>query len=231
MPRYLILDTETSALFLHTPKGAPPIPADDPRQPRLAGVTMIPVGTDLEPDGEAISTLIRPNGWEMSEGAGAVNGLTTERCEAEGVDVEQVLHAYTRFVRDEERIVVAFNAQFDTKQMRGELRRAGMDDLFEATPNICTMRGSMKLGVKKGGEKKGGFPKLSDVYFHFFEEEPSGQHTSLGDAEACLAIFRRLMTLGACPEPAVHYSSTRQDTPDGMIPVSEALRIDPDAAP
>lgn len=212
MPRYLILDCETSGLHVYTKKGEPPIPADDPRQPRLAAVTMIQVDGNLAIEGEGMTMLIRPTGWEISPEASAVNGLTTEQCDLEGVDVEAVLNAYTIAVRDEERIVVAYNAQFDTKMMRGELRRAGMDDLFLITPNICTMRSAMKLGVKKA-DGKGGFPKLSDTYRHLFGEEFEGKHTSLGDAMACLRIFQHLMETGMAIEPAVHFSSTRQDAP------------------
>lgn len=213
MPGFLILDVETSGLHLYAKKGEPPIPADAPGQPRLAGLTMIPVGDDMEPDGEPISALIRPDGWEITEEITKINGLTTERCQAEGVPVGAMLEIYTRFIRNDGRMVVAFNAQFDTKIMRGELRRAGMDDLFEITPNICAMRASMKLGVQKAGEKKGGFPKLADVYRHFYDVEPDGQHTSAGDAESCLRIFRELASMGVLPEGAVHYSSTRKDNP------------------
>lgn len=208
MHRYLIVDTETNKLFQRGPSGAPPIAADADGQPRMAGITMIPIGMDLQPDGEIISTLIRPNGWEMDADAGAINGLTTEKCELEGIDIEGPLLAFTRFILDERRIVVAFNAQFDTKQIRGELRRAGMDDLFEQTLNICTMKASMKLRVQKAGDKKGGFPKLSDVYRHFFGDDPQGQHTSLGDANACLAIFRKMIETGSAPEPSILYAKS-----------------------
>jgi DNA polymerase III subunit epsilon len=206
MPRYLIIDTETSGLHVFPKRGEPPIPADAPGQPRMAAITMIPVNEALEPDGETISTLIQPDGWEITPEITAINGLTTEKCEREGVDVGSVLSAYQNFIREEHRVVVAFNAQFDTKILRGELRRAAMDDLFEQTLNICTMKAGMKLGVKKRGEKKGGFPKLSDVYYHFFETEPEGGHTSLGDANACLAIFRKLIEIGAAPEPSILYA-------------------------
>lgn len=206
MPRYLIIDTETNRLFQRGPKGAPPIAADADGQPRMAGITMIPIGEDLQQDGDIVSTLIRPNGWVMDADAGAINGLTTEKCELEGVDIEGPLLAFTRFIREENRVVVAFNAQFDTKQIRGELRRAGMDDLFEETPNICTMKAGMKLRVEKAGDKKGGFPKLADVYRHFYGEAPDGQHSSLGDANACLAIFRKLVETGMAPEPSILYA-------------------------
>lgn len=218
MPRYLLLDTETSGLHLYAKRGEPPIPADDPRQPRLAGVTMIPVGEDLQPESEPWSRLIRPEGWEMSPEASAINGLTTERCDAEGVDIRLVLNTYSVAIRQERRVVVAFNAQFDTKMMRGELRRAHMDDLFMITPNICTMRGAQSLGIKKASGK-GGFPGLSDVYRYLFGEEVIDAHTSLADTLACLRIFQHLMEVGAAPEPKVHFSSTRKDTAEATLPI------------
>lgn len=208
MPRYLILDTETSGLHMYAKKGEPPIPADHPDQPRLASVAMLGLDENLEMDELAEFTLIRPEGWEIKPDAAAVNGLTTERCLAEGINVRHALASYTRQIRDERRIVVAFNAQFDTKIMRGELRRAGMDDLFMITPNICAMRAAMKLGVQKRGEKKGGFPKLSDVYWHFFQHEIPDAHDARADVMATVEIFRELMKIGACPEPAVHRSAT-----------------------
>jgi hypothetical protein len=45
---------------------------------------------------------------------------------------------------DEGRVVVAYNAHHDLKIMRGELRRAGRDDLFAKTRNICAMRAFAK---------------------------------------------------------------------------------------
>lgn len=208
MTRYLIVDTETNKLFQRGPKDAPPIAADADGQPRMAGITMIPVGEDLQPDGDTVSTLVRPNGWEIEPDAGAVNGLTTERCELEGVDIEGPLLAFTRFIREEKRVVVAFNSQFDTKQIRGELRRAGMDDLFLETLTICIMKAGMKLRVQKAGDKKGGFPKLADVHRHFYGVDPDGQHTSLGDANSCLMIFRKMIEAGSAPEPSILFAKS-----------------------
>lgn len=210
MPRYLVIDTETSGLPLYAKKGEPPPSADAPSQPRLASFTAIATTPDLEIDEEmSISTLIKPDGWVMSEGATAVNSLTTEQCEAEGLPVRDVLAIYSEYI-ETGWVIVTFNAQFDTKVMRGELRRAGMPDLFERTLNICAMRAAMKLGVQKTGDKKGGFPKQPDVYRHFYGQEPTDQHTSFGDAKACLAIFRKLVEIGAAPEPSILYAKSHQ---------------------
>lgn len=216
MHRYLVLDTETSGLPLYAKKGEPPPAADAPGQPRLASFTALVItpGTWDVDEEASISTLIKPDGWTMSEGASAVNGLTDERLMAEGVDVRDVLAIYSEFISDG-RIVVAHNAQFDTKVMRGELRRAGMPDLFEQTPNICTMRATIDIckipptgKMMATGRKAFKQPKLMEAYQHFHGEEFADAHTSMADARACLAIFRKLVEMGAAPEPSILYAKS-----------------------
>ncbi|WP_336801756.1 3'-5' exonuclease [Kaistia sp. MMO-174] len=199
MSGFLILDTETSGLFDFTQ------PADAPGQPHLAQVGLIyldHVGATPRRKG----AYVRPNGWSMEAGASAVNGLTDQFLREHGTDVEMILDTYEQAI-DEGRVVVAFNAQFDTKVMRAELRRSGRPDLFERTRNICVMRPMMKLGVQKAGSSRG-YPKLSDCCAHFGIAR-SGAHDALGDAEDALAIFLKLHELGALPAPAVHYAKNR----------------------
>ena len=206
MTRYAILDFETCGLFNFA------LPADADGQPRACAMTLILADDDLKA-AHTRTLLVQPDGWEISPEITAINGLTTERCAAEGIPIADVLSFYTDAVKDG-RVIVAYNAQFDTKIARGELRRLGLPDLFEETPNICTMRASRSLGVEKAGEKKGGYPKLSDVYRYFFKKEMEGAHTSEGDATACLEIFRELVKIGAVPAPEVHYAKKR---PDGAV--------------
>lgn len=146
MPRYLVIDTETNGLPNYT------LPADHPDQPRLASLCMIKTDEACEPT--SIDTLlIKPDGWEISPELTAINGLTTERCAAEGLPVREVLEAYSAAIL-EGYILVAFNAQFDAKTMRGELRRAEMPDLFEQTPNICAMRSMHEAGRQEGERQR-----------------------------------------------------------------------------
>lgn len=200
MTRYLIIDTETSGL----PDFAKPAEAEG--QPRLCSIALILADERGEEIGHgAEHYLIKPDGWEISPEITAINGLTTERCEAEGVPITTVLARYTDLI-ERGHVVIAYNSQFDTKIMRGELRRAGMPDLFEQTPNVCAMRACKQLNIEKAGEKKSGFPKLTDTYRHFFKAEVPDNHTALGDARACLMIWRELIKMGAAPAPEVHYA-------------------------
>lgn len=206
MTKYAVIDVETTGLPDFK------LPADHPSQPHMASLTMLLTDEALEVTG-TYSHLIKPDGWTISPEITAINGLTTERCEAEGVPILDALARYTDVVKAGY-IFVAYNAQFDLKTVRGQLRRAGLPDLFEETPNICAMRAAKGLGVEKAGDKKGGFPKLSDVYRHFFKREMDDAHTSLADATACLDVFRRLVEIGAAPAPEVHYAKNR---PEGAV--------------
>jgi DNA polymerase III subunit epsilon len=153
---------------------------------------------------------VRPDGWSMTPGATAVNGLTDEILAEKGVPVTEVLAAYSEAI-SEGRAVVAFNAQHDCKTMRAELRRAGMPDLFEQTQNFCAMRKAAGVIPKAGGKK--GWPKLSEACAFLKIEQPDA-HTALADARSAATIFRYLREQGVDITPEVHYA---KKTPESKL--------------
>lgn len=221
MPRYCVIDTETSGLPLYAKKGEPPPAADAPGQPRLASFTALCTTDDLQVDEEnSINVLIRPpliDGvpeWVMSEGATKVNGITDIMLQEEGIPVRDVLAIYSEYIANGW-IVVCHNRVFDLKVMRGELRRAEMPDLFEQTFAICTMSGTVEIcKIPPTGRQmatgRRGFkqPKLMEAYQHFYGAEFPDAHTSMADARACLAIFRKLVETGMAPEPSILYAKS-----------------------
>ena len=195
---YAVINTETSGLFDFSK------PADAEGQPRLAHLCMIFVDADLKEEGVA-DYLIKPEGWTMTPEAEKINHLSTALLMEKGVSIVNALSAYATAI-DEGRIIVAFNAQFDTKVMRGEMRRSKIDDRFERTPNICVMRPLTEIcAIPKAKGKGFKFPKLSEAMAHF-KIEQSGAHLADGDARAALELFRVLRKIGACPEPSVHFA-------------------------
>ena len=202
--QYVIIDTETSGLFDFAK------PADAEGQPRMAALGIILLHEDLSVSSEQLY-FIKPDGWKMSVEAGAVNRLTDEILAETGVPVAEALNAYAKLV-DEGFVIVAFNAQFDTKVLRGEMRRAGIDDRFERTPNICLMRALTdvcRIPKKKGGGFK--FPKLAEACAHFKIEQPEA-HGALTDARSAMRLLLAMKEAGIpIPEPEVHYAKVKPE--------------------
>lgn len=203
-PVYAVFDTETTGLFLFKDKETgEPVPADDPRQPRLASFAVILA----DENGEEISRekhFITPDGWTIDGTyAAEVNGLTDQFLAENGVPVARVLDLWEKYIA-EGYIAAAFNAQFDCKMMRAELRRAGREDLFEQTRNTCLMRGLAPY-KDEGLCIVRGYVKLAKAC-EYFGIVNTNAHDAMADAEAALGILKRLIADGRVIEPKVHYA-------------------------
>lgn len=201
--RYLVIDTETNDL----PDWD--LPADHPDQPRLAQLAMIECepGPDFEITGVR-DFYVKPDGWLMSPGATAVNGLINESLEKDGIPIGQVLDVYEKSIL-EGRTIVAYGARFDCKVMRGEFRRAGRYDLFEQTPNICLkniMTAICRIPQKNGRGLK--WPKLQEAMAHFdlpFEVT----HQATNDVLATYHLMCKINEIGKLLDGRVHYAKKR----------------------
>lgn len=196
---YIVIDSENTGLFDYK------APADAPHQPRLAELTMLYVSPELEIERE-YNALIKPDGWTMPPEATEIHGLTHEMLMEKGVPVREALEAYTAAIA-EGRAMAAHNAVHDAKQIRGELRRAGMPDQFESAPNLCTMRSLTDICriPKANGHKGWKWPTLTEAC-DFLGIEQHAKHSSHGDAMAVFHLMRRMKQLGALPEAKVHFA-------------------------
>ena len=205
---YLAFDTETTGFPIYRhPDTGESIGADHPLQPRLASIAFI----TCNQHGREMSRLmfyVKPDGWSMPQGegsAGEVNGLTDEFLQENGVDVIVPLALWTSFIRAG-LTPAAHNSQFDCKIMRGELRRADMDDLFEETKHICTKRALKPY--KDQGLKGGGNANLG-VACEFFGFPLADAHEAMADAVGVQKLLEVLVRDGNLPDPQVNRSKNR----------------------
>lgn len=203
--RYAVFDTETTGLFVFRDKATgQTVPADAPGQPRMASFAVVyadEAGEELH----RAKLFVRPDGWTIDgTKAGEVNGLTDAFLNAHGVPVGEVLALWNGII-DRGLTVAAFNAQFDCKMMRAELRRAGLPDRFEETRNVCLMKALEPYGVE-GLCIQRGFVKLSEAC-EFFGIDQHEAHDAMSDAADAAAIMRILLRAGRLPEARVHYAA------------------------
>lgn len=193
---YCILDTETSGLFDFSR------PADAEGQPRLASIAMLLADDHLNLIASS-SYLIRPDGWEMSAEAESVNGLSQALLNEHGVRIRPLLASYEHLLC-EGYTIVAHNAQFDTKVMRGEMRRAGMIDLYDQTPTICTMKiltDVCRIPSRNGRGYK--WPRLSEAISFCLQRDHVNAHGALPDAMGCLDLLRWIKAQGYPMIPSI----------------------------
>lgn len=206
---YLVIDTETTGLFDFKQ------PADAPGQPRLAHVNMI----RCDKDGNAIKTLdfiIDGADWTEEDFAAVEhpdnpNDVTRAKMQAHGVPVRRALSAYVEAINNGD-IVVAYNAQYDTKVMRAELRRAEMPDMFEGTPNICVMKSMTNICriPHPKGWRSFKWPNLAEALEHLGITLENA-HSAGADTEGARQVMQYLIQNDRLPEPSVKYAKQKPE--------------------
>lgn len=196
MPHYLIVDCETSHLFNYE------LAADAPGQPRLAQIGMIFVNSNLEIERET-EFLIKPEGWEMHPEAAEKTGLTTERLKEHGTPIAEAMALYDAGIAAR-RVVVGFNVQFDLKMCRAELRRAGLEDRYLQTRNLCMMWATRAIVGARGANGAVKIPTLAEACAFFDIPQPQA-HSALADAHSAFSLMLKLVERSALPEPKSPY--------------------------
>lgn len=138
--------------------------------------------------------LIKPEGWTMPTGSFHVNnGFSQEKSEAEGIPIKEALD---EFVKDRinSSFSVAHNMSFDSKVIRSEMIRAGINQEF-TSKKICTMKSTISFcnlpNTRTGRGKK--FPSLTELHNKLFSCSFSGAHDAGADVAACAKCFFELV--------------------------------------
>lgn len=202
----LFFDTETTGLPDFKARSA------DPSQPHLVQLALVSCD-DSGNSVDAVSVIIRPNGWVIPEDMTAIHGISHERAMDEGIPetfaVDMFVGAQARHI-----LRVAHNESFDRRIMRIAMTRAGIErdiiEAIEARPSFDTCRGAQVLVNLPPTEKmlaKGMTgpkpPSLKECIRHFFDEDLIGAHDALIDGMACARIYYHINPPVVVPVPGV----------------------------
>jgi len=181
---FLFFDTETTGL---PAKGqySNPFHPSTPKLVELAAILFDTDGNELE----SLVRIIKPYGFEIPVGASNVHGITTERANKEGADLQPSFEAFLNLV-EKSKYLVAHNALYD----KLILDRVMIDLNYEGSfligrELICTKELTTPVCRLPGFRGQFKWPNLQEAHLHFFSEEFASAHSALADVQACARIF------------------------------------------
>ena len=158
--------------------------------------------------------IVKPDGFTIPYNAAKVHGITTERAEADGHPLQEVIND---FLIDLGRSthVVGHNIEFDLNIVGAELHRLQMEtgvlmdmesiDTKDAGTDYCKIPGG------RGGKFK--WPTLTELHEKLFGHGFAEAHDAAYDVDATAKCFFGLVTEkvltpeGMLPAPKVHYEA------------------------
>ena len=184
----LFFDTETTGV----PRNYKAPASDVNNWPRLVQIAWL-VADDDGAEIESAEYIIKPEGFTIPADAAKVHGITTEMALREGRELKAVLAEAVSHIEKAAQLV-AHNIDFDEKILGAELLRAGLPNLVESRPRVCTMRSSTDFCRLPGayGYK---WPKLDELHRKLFNEPLAGAHRALVDVRACARCYFELRRL------------------------------------
>jgi DNA polymerase III epsilon subunit-like protein len=138
--------------------------------------------------------LAKPEDFQIPAKAIQVHGISQTRALKEGVAIfdvlDQIQNAFQRAST-----LIAHNINFDLGVIESEAIRAGWSLKIPST-RLCTVLLGRKYLHKEKGIKRGGYPKLGNLYETMFGFPFGPKHDALSDALACYQVFVKLRRLG-----------------------------------
>lgn len=173
----LFWDTETSGIPIDS------LPDDHEGQPHMVELGCV-LFDESGAERSCANLIVKPDGWEIPDGAARVHGITTALAERFGVPLSLAVATFCN-LRAIALETVAYNEGFDQKIMRYAIARTGRQpshpgpdkrtDLMEIITPIVALPPTERMMMAGYGHKHKP-PKLAEAYRHFFGEGLQGAH-------------------------------------------------------
>lgn len=132
--------------------------------------------------------VIKPDGFEISQEATNIHGISTQFAEQFGIPLNVVLErAFAGLQRCES--IIAYNVEFDYNVLKSEFLRADMQDAVEEIDNKiqkCAML------MAQSYMRAPYFPRLGDAYRYIFRRPIENAHNAIADTINCYRCYVEL---------------------------------------
>lgn len=186
---YLFFDTETTGLPRNWKAPVTDL-GNWPRLVQLAWLLYDKKGVKIK-GGDFI---IKPEGFTIPSEASRIHGISTEKAQREGADLQTVLRDFADLISRAD-YLVAHNMSFDEKIAGAEFLRKKMTNAIPCKMRICTMISSTDFCALDGpyGYK---WPKLSELHYKLFGTGFEESHNAAVDINATARCFWELRQMG-----------------------------------
>ena len=185
-----VFDTETSGLpYKERGSNYDYKNLDHFNSSRLLSISWLLIN-DINEIVEKKTYYIKPDDFEISEASINIHGLTKEFLNENGITIHEVLlNLNGLFTKYNINLLIAHNIIFDINILKSELYRYQYNitlSKIARTETFCTMLGSqVRMNVYK-------WPKLSEAYTYFYNEEITNAHDAEYDTLHCYKIYLKL---------------------------------------
>jgi len=185
-----VFDTETSGLpYKERGSNYDYTNLDHFNSSRLLSISWLLIN-DINEIVEKKTYYIKPDDFEISEASINIHGLTKEFLNENGITIHEVLlNLNGLFTKYNINLLIAHNIIFDINILKSELYRYQYNitlSKIARTETFCTMLGSqVRMNVYK-------WPKLSEAYTYFYNEEIANAHDAEYDTLHCYKIYLKL---------------------------------------
>ena len=192
--KILVFDTETTGL----PEKGNPSFYDTWKWPFIIQISYIYYDTDTNIVlGISDNIINLSEEVEITRESENIHKISKEISKSHGKNIIDVLKEFKLFVDDCD-MIIGHNINFDKNIVIVESIRNNIERIFvDNSKFYCTMKNSKDIckieKVNRFGNIYYKYPKLIELYKHYFETEPDGLHNSMIDVLVTLRCFGMMM--------------------------------------
>ncbi|WP_347158873.1 3'-5' exonuclease [Pontibacter chitinilyticus] len=195
----LFIDTETTGI----PQDFNSPYANDAAWPHSVQVAWV-VYTKYGQQVKAENHYVRNDGFEISEGAEKIHGITSAFLEVHGEDRKFVFELLAADLNKYRPLVVGHFMELDYHMAGVGFYRSGLDNPMASLPTFCTMQASASYLIYTHRRSL----RLGELYERLFGKPLEHHHNALADALATAKCFFQLHRRGDISDAAIEAQQT-----------------------